>query len=441
MWFYKSTFVLILAGVTINVSADYFLSNGSTDWGLANCSLAEPKLSYIDDSFQINETLGVHNNVSEVWIGFQQAKIPFLFIGCGELNTNFTYNVTTIGFCYNLCGGFFGIKALDDVVLSKSTLECKCPNGSSATNSQNCIPSANNMCGKKCYSIYGQFNLNESYVTNPKNATEDCLTYYYPYFRWEPCKMAEYKKVMCSNYIYEDVKSTALIVSKMATSWVEGMALCIKEGLYPASPRSIMNSGFNSTHLQYYWTGVIRANTLLPKYPIETETSSISPSTFSVQPANTSTQFSSTTGLTTVPTCETKQDTQDQVHQSKTSNRDFLAIGVGIGIPIGIILAVGGVVAMGCLRKRGVLSCGKIKLTDGQSNERQEMNYEDMVERNERNESYCVLDGNVDSEERTVSYVNQQNDLNGTYNSSSYYKSYYVLGRIVDSDEGTVGII
>ncbi|XP_052255551.1 uncharacterized protein LOC127861186 isoform X3 [Dreissena polymorpha] len=429
MWFYKSTFVLILAGVTINVSADYFLSNGSTDWGLANCSLAEPKLSYIDDSFQINETLGVHNNVSEVWIGFQQAKIPFLFIGCGELNTNFTYNVTTIGFCYNLCGGFFGIKALDDVVLSKSTLECKCPNGSSATNSQNCIPSANNMCGKKCYSIYGQFNY---------------------------------------------VKSTALIVSKMATSWVEGMALCIKEGLYPASPRSIMNSGFNSTHLQYYWTGVIRANTLLPKYPIgdltlyqdvryaflttnnmtmqfatqgskralcETETSSISPSTFSVQPANTSTQFSSTTGLTTVPTCETKQDTQDQVHQSKTSNRDFLAIGVGIGIPIGIILAVGGVVAMGCLRKRGVLSCGKIKLTDGQSNERQEMNYEDMVERNERNESYCVLDGNVDSEERTVSYVNQQNDLNGTYNSSSYYKSYYVLGRIVDSDEGTVGII
>ncbi|KAH3779937.1 hypothetical protein DPMN_157746 [Dreissena polymorpha] len=114
---------------------------------------------------------------------------------------------------------------------------------------------------------------------------------------------------------------------------------------------------------------------------------------------------------------------REDVHQSKTSNRDFLAIGVGIGIPIGIILAIGGVVAIGCLRKRGVLPCGKIKLTEGQPNQRQDMNYEDIIDRNEINESYCVLDRNVDSDEGTVVCVNPQNDLNGTENISNYYNT------------------
>ncbi|XP_052227503.1 uncharacterized protein LOC127842184 [Dreissena polymorpha] len=200
-----------------------------------------------------------------------------------------------------------------------------------------------------------------------------------------------------------------------------------------------MNSNFDERHKQYYWTGVIRASTLLKKSSIrdltlyqdvhyaflttnnmtlqfatngskralcfsETETTSIPPSTFPVKPANTSTEFSSTTVLTNVDTCETKQDMREDVHQSKTSNRDFLAIGVGIGIPIGIILAIGGVVAIGCLRKRGVLPCGKIKLTEGQPNQRQDMNYEDIIDRNEINESYCVLDRNVDSDEGTSKF-------------------------------------
>ncbi|XP_052255382.1 uncharacterized protein LOC127861059 isoform X2 [Dreissena polymorpha] len=460
MLFYKSLRVWILAYLTLKA---YFLSNDSTNWGSAKCNLAEPKLSYIPGSFQINETLGVHNNVSDVWIGYQQAKIPFLFISCGELNIEPTYNVTTIGFCFNLCGGRpFGIKSSrdDDIVLSESILECKCSNESLATSSHHCIPSANNLCGEKCYSIYDQLNVNESYVRNPKIANGDCLIYYYPYFRWEPCTRAGYmyNKIMCSRYTIEDVKSTALILSIMATSWVEGMALCIKEGFYPAFPRSIMNSGFNSTHSQYHWTGVIRANTLLKKSSIgdltlyqdvhyaflttnnmalhfttngskrslccsETETTSISPSTLSVQPANTSTQFSSTSIPTNVETGATKQDMQEDIHQSKQSNRDFLAIGVGIGITIGIMLALGGVVAIGCVRKRGVLHCRKTKFTEGQSTQRQEMNYEDMIDRNEINESYCVLDRNVDSNEGTVSYVNQQNDLNGIESSSNYFNT------------------
>ncbi|XP_052220989.1 uncharacterized protein LOC127837720 [Dreissena polymorpha] len=112
------------------------------------------------------------------------------------------------------------------------------------------------------------------------------------------------------------------------------------------------------------------------------------------------------------------------------SSRGSSTAATAAGVSVAVALAVAAVLIVVGLRKKGVLPCLTIQTTEGPNRrtfeDAQETNYEGMIERNESNESYCVLDRNVVSGEGIVSYINShnnQNIVNGT--NEKYSPEYY----------------
>ncbi|KAH3702092.1 hypothetical protein DPMN_077094 [Dreissena polymorpha] len=89
----------------------YNISGYSTEWRNANCTKAEPILSYNNFVFAVNETIG-KLATSDVWIGYFKAKVPFYFHGCAVVQNEQTYPVTRIGYCKSICVNttLFGIQ-------------------------------------------------------------------------------------------------------------------------------------------------------------------------------------------------------------------------------------------------------------------------------------------------------------------------------------------
>ncbi|KAH3702619.1 uncharacterized protein LOC127860546 isoform X2 [Dreissena polymorpha] len=453
MLFYKVVCVLILA--TVKVNANYFLSNVSTTWSSVDCLLAEPAISYKNHSFQVNEPLGLELHTAGTWIGYQHAKLPFLFLGCREFNFNYenTYNVTRIGYCFNVCGNApFGIYMSDynDITSDLATKECRCANLSNIDTLSSCDKNADDkneehLCleNYNCSAIFTHVYANGTETDNGIISLGDCLTYYYPYFAWASCKPTKGNlKVMCSNTSYADSSATAAIIKSTAANWLDGNIECLKAKQHPASVESIQRGRFGNPQEQYFWTGIIRSITLIGTSTSVNE--SIRPiNCYAFVNTDGLLQFASngtkesicvnigtnlTSTIRTTYTVSTNASSDEPVtHEGSTpahtvTNRSSdgtspEATTIGIGVAVGLLVVLGAVLVIYLLRKRGILPCksgSSIKKPNESSKD-----YEDNV----GNQTYFILEKSalsvVESEdhENTAYEQNEGNAEADNYNS------------------------
>ncbi|XP_052221681.1 uncharacterized protein LOC127838145 isoform X2 [Dreissena polymorpha] len=257
MWLYKLVCVFILATGTVKAESYYEIN--SIKWDYVKCKLGEPKLKYQNSWFMLNETLSISD---EAWIGYIYAKVPFLLLGCASLQIENGVYVKLVSDCFVICDyRKFGIKR----TRNGSGLLCICVMGSVDTTEISCKSGDTTSLCNNCSEIYTQIHVNASNVGDHGTKPEgDCLTYYYPYLRWQLCSRKDYIRAMCSNSTYAgDLKTTAMINDTTTVEWSAGNKLCLTSGRQPAFERSITNTGFTAAQQQYYWTGIFRANILI----------------------------------------------------------------------------------------------------------------------------------------------------------------------------------
>ncbi|KAH3702093.1 hypothetical protein DPMN_077095 [Dreissena polymorpha] len=75
---------------------------------------------------------------------------------------------------------------------------------------------------------------------------------------------------MCSTSIATDTYELAVLENKTTDAWIKGNAVCLNADLYPATIASVINTQLDTNDKQQcYWTGIIRANTLLRRDSID----------------------------------------------------------------------------------------------------------------------------------------------------------------------------
>ncbi|XP_052255575.1 uncharacterized protein LOC127861220 [Dreissena polymorpha] len=468
MWFNKIVFALMLATVTVH--ANYYVSNVSTHWSMANCTLAEPQLAYNNSSFYVNESLGLQFNDTDVWVGYRLAKIPFMLIGYGIMNTMRTYTVPSIGYCFNACGGGrFGIKLPLFSVLSNTN----------TSHGQNCKTKCQTQ--NKCVAVFSQITASGEVFPNVSNTGGDCMQYFHPRFEWGPCTKYDPIKVMCSNSSHTDESATAVIyVQPLTYNWSKGNALCWDNDKHAASWNSIRRGGFNYNDAQYHWTGIIRSTAIVKRSavldnstcltdpfafvinmdgalqianngiraalcirqdiapaPSESTAGIVSTNVFfcknttseTLTPSGSTSQGPSYGGTTQTSTTESTPDgSTTAVSNTKTSSSQgsSASVGIGIGVAVVILIAVGAVVMIVVLRKRGLLQCrsglnkpgvGTLAISS--------RSYEDNVE----NHNYFILEKSAQSAEGISNHFKRANEPNEENRETDHYN---VIDKIED---------
>ncbi|KAH3826228.1 hypothetical protein DPMN_128124 [Dreissena polymorpha] len=366
----------------------------------------------------------------DVWIGYLYAKVPFLLLGCARLQSVNGVNVSKLSDCFTICkGGTFGIQRTSH---APSGLLCICVTGSLDTSESSCIGGDKTSLCNNCFVIYTQINVNASQVSGPNdNPGDDCLTYYYPHFAWQPCSGVSFMKSMCSNATYQDLAATATATDLANNEWVAGNKLCLTTGQHPSFVQSIGKTGFADALKQYYWTGIFRDNILIKRSmkdvfsrfsndgyvyvhkwnkilhssnPDETkralcvkgaESTTRHPETSNhtteIIPSITQSTYADTSAILTIvttpgvtislPTTE-KHTSIATDNAFPTSNGGITeksgrphsekspAISIGIGVSVSILLLVGGAVVIFLNKRRRVLPCWKIKTAENQSSRR-----------------------------------------------------------------------
>ncbi|KAH3826227.1 uncharacterized protein LOC127881548 isoform X1 [Dreissena polymorpha] len=258
MWINKLVCVFILAAVTVNAES-YYESESDTIWRDVTCKLGEPQLSYNNGLFEVNETW---SSTGDVWIGYLYAKVPFLLLGCARLQSVNGVYVNKTSDCFTICkGGTFGIQRTRQAPLG---LLCICGTGSLDTSESSCIGGDKTSLCNKCFEIYTQINVNASHASGPNdNPGDDCLTYFHPHFKWQPCSGESCINSMCSNASYPDFTATATTTDVANNEWAAGNKLCLATGRHPSFVQSIIKTGFTDAQTQYHWTGIFRDNILI----------------------------------------------------------------------------------------------------------------------------------------------------------------------------------
>ncbi|KAH3797479.1 hypothetical protein DPMN_151060 [Dreissena polymorpha] len=247
--------VFILALGTLK--AERYYESESTTWANVTCNLGEPQIKYHNRYFEVNEALNISD---DVWIGYIYVKIPLLLLGCASLQSENGVDVNTTGDCFTICnGGKFGIKRSSE----ESGLMCICIMVTLETNGQGCTDGDQNSLCNDCYEIYTLIHVNASNVMGSEYELQgDCLTYFYPHFKWQPCSRTDPIRSLCSNSTYTDLTATATIDGS-SYKWSTGNKVCLTKGLHPSFERSITNTGFYYPQQQNHWTGIFRESVLI----------------------------------------------------------------------------------------------------------------------------------------------------------------------------------
>ncbi|XP_052212650.1 uncharacterized protein LOC127831672 [Dreissena polymorpha] len=136
--------------------------------------------------------------------------------------------------------------------------------GSLETNETWCKGGDPNSLCNNCSEIYIQMNVNTSLVGDSGHKPdEDCLTYFYPHFKWHLCSRTDAIRSMCSNSTYKDHIASAKTTNYSTSAWSAGNKVCLAIGQLPSFERSITNAGFGKAQAHFYWTGIFRANILI----------------------------------------------------------------------------------------------------------------------------------------------------------------------------------
>ncbi|XP_052253333.1 uncharacterized protein LOC127859844 isoform X1 [Dreissena polymorpha] len=422
------------------VNGEYFLSNTLTHWHDVKCNMAEPELDYQNNRFEIKESIQMLPSRSEAWVGYISTKVPFLLLGCAKLTKEQIYTVQSIGYCHNVCGGgLFGTIAM----ASSAQFQCRCVLRSVDILLKQCFGMTNTLC-TDCWPIYTQTTVTAvkelGSIDNLGLSTIDCLTYYYPTFHWSRCEDTQ-RKVMCSKQNYTDSTAKASVIDKSEITWRTGIPHCLKYNMYPASQCSIMNAGFGLPESQPYWTGVIRAHTLVKKSTICNGTSipeegyawitdndkTIHLSFLDVKQAicveANATPLSTTTILKTQDS--THSTYANHVEDQISTNVDSNSVGVGVGVSVAVLFAVGGAVIVIVLKRRGLLPCrleSNNAKTNSESREcasKSNESYEDEI----KNHNNCIMEKCAQSVDEREAHKNKADQPNVGNTETDNYNS------------------
>ncbi|XP_052255238.1 uncharacterized protein LOC127860952 isoform X2 [Dreissena polymorpha] len=349
----------------IIVKGEYFLSKTSTSWYNVQCSMAEPELEFKNGHFELRESINLLPRNPEAWVGYISTKVPFLFLGCAKLSSSHIFTVQSIGYCHNVCGGgMFGIK-------SSVQFECRCASQSVAILLQQCF---GNICSD-CWSIYTKTTATAYDRLVRRNLSAvDCLTYNHPTFHWSLCE-GSVRKVMCSNKTYTDLTAKAKVIDQSENTWRTGIAHCLEYNMYPASQHSIIIGGFGNVQSQPYWTGVIRAHTLVRRSTKDNVTSTPEEGYAWINDTDQTIYLSffgvkqsicfkaNATPLSTTTIFQTQYSTHstyaNHVEDQSSTNVDPNSVGVGVGVSVAVLFTVGGAVIIIAIKRRGNLNCWK----------------------------------------------------------------------------------
>ncbi|XP_052285490.1 uncharacterized protein LOC127881548 isoform X7 [Dreissena polymorpha] len=460
MRLYKLMSVFILATATENGLANNYYQSNSTTWKNITCDLGEPQLTYHDRFFEINETVNISD---DVWIGYLYVQVPFLLLGCLQ-SENGVY-VKEIGYCFTICrGGTFGIKKTHIL----ADFLCICVTEYSEKNGSSCKGGDQNRLCDGCYEIYTQINVNASHVIGSDNGSGgDCLTYYYPNFKWQPCSRPDFIPSLCSNATYADPKATAtIIVEHRNGQWSTGNKLCITNGLHPSFVRSITNSVFGDPQRQDYWTGIIRSNILMKlsmkdlfsrfsteRYVFLSTSNNIlqvsnnadTKRALCVKGSESTSQHTQTSIYTTTvgaksslpttqmfTTLETDYDSPASnegrhAESGNTQSEMSTALRIGIGVLVGVLFLVGGALVLAVLKRRGILYC--IRKTGNNTHFQDEtafkenMTYGKNIEDNVAQHNYFILEKCALSISNNVDHCNESNKANVNDNYNTIYEA------------------
>ncbi|KAH3702740.1 uncharacterized protein LOC127861280 [Dreissena polymorpha] len=242
---------------------NYRVSKDSTEWLQATCNMAAPQLSYKNVFFEVKETSG-KLQTTDVWIGYVTAKVPFYFHGCAVVQNETPYTVTSIGYCKSVCvnSTLFGVQTSygQDIVNPAVSKNCRC-----VTRSMDAISFGKcdgTRCEEGCYAVFSQITA-IGYIKDT-GSDGDCLAYYNAAFSWQPCTKSDSIKPLCITSIATDTSAKAVIGDHRADTWSKGNAVCLDADRFPATLASVNNTNvYTNEKEQCYWTGIIRANTLL----------------------------------------------------------------------------------------------------------------------------------------------------------------------------------
>ncbi|XP_052254416.1 uncharacterized protein LOC127860400 isoform X2 [Dreissena polymorpha] len=358
---------------------NYRVSKDSTEWLHATCNMAAPQLSYKNVFFEVKETRG-KLQTSDVWIGYVTAKVPFYFHGCAVVQNETPYTVTSIGYCKSLCvnSTLFGVQTIkiQNIVNPTVPMNCRC-----VTRSMDAISFGKcdgTRCEEGCYAVFSQITA-IGYIKDT-GSDGDCLAYYKAAFSWQACTRSDSIKSLCSTNIATG--------DHRADTWSKGNAVCLDADRFPATLASVNNTNLYDYEdykiQQYYWTGIIRANTLLRRDSIDStyhsnvsygfldrDTGELNFTSNGFKPAlcasegpidDTASTESHTTirGVTKSSESQTTmrgvtQSTEGQVIIDDTKgttvrSADALAIEIGIGVTVAVLIIV--VVVIIVLRRR-----------------------------------------------------------------------------------------
>ncbi|KAH3703360.1 hypothetical protein DPMN_078395 [Dreissena polymorpha] len=388
---------------------------------MVTCKLAEPNLTYNNEKYKVDQTIVEHLHGSDVWIGYQLAKMPFLFIGCGRSNTGKTYKLTTIGDCFHICdGGTFGIKTNrgEDILSNNTTKECKCVTSPDPYNgTQHGFCDVNDH-----FALFIPINVNSSEVSTNLRPSGDCLLYYFPIFFWGACERTENIQVMCSIGPYTGSNTTAESFLGNSTSakntWSAANSNCLKLNYHPASIESIRNSKFNEIHMRNYWTGIIRSTAIIKSTRADTFTINPVQQFAFLSIGSRVLKFASDDVNKTALCIQGFQTTEsskssfltDVVSTTEESISKEFTVGVGIGVAAGILCIVGAVIVVIELIRRGVLPCTFGTPTDEP--------YASTISFANRSNEETVDDHNyvmIDKRTQSVEYINVQSHTERAY--------------------------
>ncbi|XP_052255591.1 uncharacterized protein LOC127861224 isoform X2 [Dreissena polymorpha] len=392
MWSKQFACVFILATVSVYATG-YFESDVNTTWGNVTCNLAEPRLTYNNGVFMVNETLP---NINDVWIGYIYAKVSFLLLGCATGRNLNAHAVATIGDCFSICGpGNFGIQPKIQEE-NNNFISCICYPGSVNTVERNCITNGQgqSLCSNGCYEIYTKMNVYEA-TASIKVVEGDCLTYFYPSFAWLPCNITPmYPNIMCSNGTYTGDFTRFSLDSYAYVNRSSNNLRFAKNGeIKRALCQTVIASTTEPSEVSEHTTYSFLSTEVNPISTPENSVTSVSGTNVSIP------NVSTADGPTKAP-----------------------SIGVGTGVSVGIMFLISGAIVLIVLKRRGMIPCGGKTQDNKPSADKpvfeDNKTYGKCLDENMPNHNYFILEKCEQSINDHVEHYNETNeaDMEDDYN-------------------------